>query len=101
MGYLMIIVVAALFGITRLWLLQRRERAHLDSVEGFRSSLEKLSEQSSIYYRPLRRTRASRPATERGGRRPVPLDAERRDAARRRLEQRRRRRARGGWLVSS
>jgi hypothetical protein len=38
--YLVIIVLVALLGITRLWLQQRRELSQLDTIEGFSSALE-------------------------------------------------------------
>jgi hypothetical protein len=82
----MVIVAAA--GITRLWLQQRREHARLNTVDGFRESLERISASEG-------------PAHRRGDRRPAriegsyasprpPLDPERRAAAKRRIEERRR-----------
>ncbi|MFN2390200.1 MAG: hypothetical protein ABR575_11430 [Actinomycetota bacterium] len=94
MGYLMIIVVVGMAGIARLWLLQRRQRGHLETVEGFRSSLEVLSEQSSFYYHRPRRAAGPRSLAGSAGRRPAPLDPARRAAAKRRLEARRRARSR-------
>jgi hypothetical protein len=114
--YLVIMFVVAAAGITRLWLQQRKERSHLDTVDGFRESLE------SISTKPERR-RVSRPVrVERrssSGQRtlayadgPVrhaapsirstvpkykPLDPERRAAAKRRLEQRRKARSRASF----
>jgi len=41
--YLVIMFAVAAAGITRLWLQQRKERAHLETVDGFRESLESIS----------------------------------------------------------
>ena len=110
MVYLVIMFAVAAAGITRLWLQQRKERAHLETVDGFRESLESISSE------PIRRPRA--PRAERGSGRvrsdasaptPIrhtppprrsaiprykPLDPERRAAAKRRLDARRKARAR-------
>ena len=92
MLYLAIFLVVAMSGIGALWVYQRRQRAHLNSVDGFRSSLERVSQG------PALRPRVSRvaPQTPRktDGRPSLqPLDPVRREAARRRLEQRRAARA--------
>jgi hypothetical protein len=87
--YLAIFVLSACAGIGALWLYQRRQRMHLDSVDGFRSSLERISTGKIVV--PRNRGAASeRPG---GPRRPEPLDPARREAARRRLERRRATRA--------
>lgn len=97
MIYLVIMVLVAGTGITRLWLLQRRQRAHLETVDGFRTSLERISEQTRARpaggrRMPTRPTSAAgrpRPATRGGS-----IDPARRAAAKRRIEARRRARAR-------
>jgi hypothetical protein len=43
--YLVIIVLIAAAGLGRLWWIQRRHTTSLSSVEGFRSSLERLADQ--------------------------------------------------------
>ena len=43
MIYLVILVLAASVSIGRLWMMQRRQRSHLQTVDGFRSSLQRLS----------------------------------------------------------
>ena len=92
MLYLAIFLVVAIAGIGALWVYQRRQRAHLNSVDGFRSSLARVSQG------PALRPRISRAASEisrttDGRERLQPLDPVRREAARRRLEQRRAARA--------
>jgi hypothetical protein len=46
--YLVIIVAIAAAGIGRLWWVQRRHTTSLSSVEGFRSSLERLAGQQPV-----------------------------------------------------
>lgn len=91
MIYLIIMVLVAALGIGTLYWQQRSQRAHLDSVEGFRQSLQKIAPQTGPP--PRRRARTARP-TPQGHRstpgRPSPLDARQRAEARRRLEARRR-----------
>jgi hypothetical protein len=90
--YLIIMVLVAGIGIGTLYWQQRSQRAHLDSVEGFRASLQKIAPEAAPG--PFRRAQvASRPrpgARRRTPGRPVPLDERQRAAARRRLEARRR-----------
>jgi len=88
--YIMILLVVAGAGIGSLWAQQRRQRAHLETSESFRSSLEKIAPHSAPG--PFRRAAhvGRRPASRRHVGRPVPLDPERREAARRRVEARRR-----------
>jgi hypothetical protein len=118
--YLVIMFVVAALGITRLWIQQRRERAHLETVDGFRESLESIQPVFGPAPRAQRRSRSQRPrpaaatpapATPaptapappvRHAARPMrssiprykPLDPDRRAAAKRRLEARRKARAR-------
>ncbi len=106
MIYLVILVLAASLSIGRLWMLQRRQRSHLQTVDGFRSSLQRLSEPANPTPAPARtpvrrRTEARvaaprrnasprRKATPRSAhRRPEKLDPARRAAAKRRIEARR------------
>ncbi|MFN2526263.1 MAG: hypothetical protein ABR505_08365 [Actinomycetota bacterium] len=93
MAYLVIIFLAAVAGIAVLWSQQRRDRAHLETVDGFKSSLELLSIQTNVQPERTRGVAARRISTA-PGRRPPPLDPERRAAAKRRLEARRRSRSR-------
>ena len=87
MTYLIIFLVAASAGIGSLWFYQRRQRKVLDSVDGFRSSLQRISNHEIVI--PAQRVeRSFRPSTG-GSRRPEPLDPARREAAMRRLERRR------------
>ena len=90
MIYILIMLLVAGAAIGSLWAQQRRQRAHLETSESFRMSLEKIAPHSTPG--PFRRaTRAGRaPASRRQVGRPVPLDPERREAARRRVEARRR-----------
>jgi hypothetical protein len=106
--YLVIVFVVAAAGIARLWIQQRRERAHLETVDGFRESLESIQPTYSFSPRSERKSRARRPEQAEAPRpvrraaRPIrsavprykPLEPERRAAAKRRLEQRRRARTR-------
>jgi hypothetical protein len=89
--YLAIFLAAACTGIAALWLHQRRQRMHLRSVDGFRSSLERISthEIANVGLRTVRKTVSSPGAT----RRPEPLDPARRAAAKRSIERRRAARA--------
>ena len=89
MIYLAILLAVAGVGIGSLWVQQRRQRAHLETVEGFRQSLEKISPYAVPG--PFRRAAESgrRPMSRRAPGRPVPLDPARREAARRRVEARR------------
>jgi hypothetical protein len=92
--YLIIIVLVAAVGIGRLWWIQRRLATSLQTVDGFRASLERLSGQEAAppagagsreaapLSTPPDKT-SSDPYLE-------PLDPERRAAAKRRLEARRR-----------
>jgi hypothetical protein len=95
--YLFIMVLVAGTGIARLWMMQRRQRAHLETVDGFRMSLERISEQTRPRPHPGRRM-PTRPSGAHGRPRPVTrsssMDPARRAAAKRRIEARRRARAR-------
>lgn len=104
MIYLVIMFLVAGTALASLWVQQRRTRAHLETVDGFRSSLEALSAAPVVTPR-RRRPRAARAARSprramttspaRGG---APLhrsarsslDPQRRAAARKRIEARRR-----------
>ena len=92
MIYLAIFLFAACAGIGSLWMNQRRARRHLNTVDGFRSSLERISNREIVIpdSKPERVSITTRPS---GSRRPEPLDPARREAARRRLERRRAARA--------
>lgn len=96
MIYLVVMFLVAGTGLAALWLQQRRERAHLGSVDGFKDSLERLSAAPAV--RPRRRpapARAAAPAARRSpGRTPhasrrSAMDPARRAAARKRIEARR------------
>ncbi|MBW3594687.1 MAG: hypothetical protein KY391_03835 [Actinobacteria bacterium] len=90
MIYIVIMLLVAGAGIGSLWAQQRRQRAHLETSESFRSSLEKIAPHANPG--PFRRAANAgrRPAGRRQVGRPVPLDPERREAARARVEARRR-----------
>ncbi|MEA2508650.1 MAG: hypothetical protein QOG21_732 [Actinomycetota bacterium] len=61
MVYLVIIVVVAAAGLGRLWWIQRRHATSLSSVDGFRSSLERLAGQQALGSEPAHdRSTASR-----------------------------------------
>ena len=95
MTYLVIMVVVAAAGIATLWVQQHRQRAHLTSVDDFRSSLERISAQTDPRVRGERvRGPRSRPSTRPVPGRVTPLDPARREAAKRRLDARRAARAR-------
>ena len=85
MIYLAIMFVVAAVGMTVLWVQQRRERSHLETVERFQSSLAKISPEAGP------RTSSTRKAARRESPGEASrLDPARREAARRRLEARRR-----------
>ena len=98
MTYLAIMFLLAGAGILRLWLMQRRERSHIDSVDGFKAGLEAISAPTSHVVsrpagtprqrseRPVQATRPTRTASPST----LTLDPARREAAKRRLEARRR-----------
>lgn len=89
MVYLAIFVVVAAFGIGSLWVHQKRQRRHLNSVDGFRSSLQRISTHDvTVPKSRPERTGWTSPLPS-GRRRPEPLDPARREAARMRLERRR------------
>lgn len=106
--YLVIVLVVAAAGITRLYLMHRRERSQLDTIDGFRDSLDKIGWHTTpkrVAARPDIRSRAvaraamaertvtrSHRASARpqGSGRNNRLDPARREAAKRRLEARRR-----------
>lgn len=88
MVYLVILVLAASVAIGRLWLMQRRQRSHLQTVEGFRSGLERLAEPSTPVPGPRRTTGRVAAPTSNG--RTLELDPARRAAAKKRIEARRR-----------
>lgn len=113
MTYLVIMFLLAGAGIFRLWLMQRRERSHLDSVDGFKAGLEAISAdawvpaektattrrtftETAVSGRPRGRSsgvaRAGAPvgSARDGAPRTTTLDPARREAAKRRLEARRR-----------
>lgn len=101
MIYLVILVLAASVSIGRLWMVQRRQRAHLQTVDGFRSSLQRLSEPASLAPVRVRATDGPRVAVRSDSaprrlatprmahRRPEKFDPARRAAAKRRIEARR------------
>ena len=108
----MIVLLVAVAGITRLYLLHRRERSQLSTIDGFRDSLDRIGWHTTprrAAARPDVRARAvarsaNRPSgaeatitrnhrTSRSpqtGRSSNRLDPARREAAKRRLEARRR-----------
>jgi len=97
--YLVILVLAASVSIGRLWMLQRRQKSHLQTVDGFRAGWEALSEPANPAPAPERRPARRAPqrtdvsrrkATPRAAhRRPEKLDPARRAAAKRRIAARR------------
>lgn len=95
--YLVIFLGAAIAGIGSLWLYQRRQRKVLNSVDGFRTSLQRIStHQIAIPNGRAERSRAEHRSVSTapgGSRRPEPLDPARREAAMRRVERRRAARA--------
>ena len=109
MPYLLIMLLVAVAGVTRLYLMHRRERSQLDSIDGFRYSLDRIGWHASpkrVAARPDIRARAAARSTatertvtrshrttarpQRGATRSNRLDPARREAAKRRLEARRR-----------
>jgi hypothetical protein len=83
--YLAIMFVVAAVGMTVLWVQQRRERSHLETVERFQSSMAKISPETGP--RPAGTRKAVRRESPGEANR---LDPARREAARRRLDARRR-----------
>ena len=71
--YLVIMVLVAVLGITRLWLQQRREQSQLDTIEGFSSALDAIKPEMPVA-RPrrvrTRRSQESRSAPRARDRRP-------------------------------
>ena len=108
MLYLLIVLFVAAAGITRLYLMHRRERSQLNSIDGFRNSLDRIGWHATpkrVAARPDIRARATSRAaasertvtrSHRAAARPQRsgrsnrLDPARREAAKRRLEARRR-----------
>jgi hypothetical protein len=92
--YLVIIVLIAGAGIGRLWRIQRRHATSLQTVDGFRSSLERLSAQQGFSPDGPASSASVRSTAPRGEAVAdpylEPLDPARRAAAKRRLEARRR-----------
>jgi hypothetical protein len=108
--YLLIVLFVAAAGITRLYLMHRRERSQLNSIDGFRDSLDRIGWHATpkrVAARPDIRARAVARAgatertvtrSHRAAGRPQRtargtsnrLDPARREAAKRRLEARRR-----------
>jgi len=99
MVYLVILVLAASVSIGRLWMLQHRQKSHLQTVDGFRAGWQALSEPANpapvVERRPTRRAPqrievSRRKATPRAAhRRPERIDPARRAAAKRRIAARR------------
>lgn len=96
-----IVVAFAAAGILKLWIQQRRERGNVSSIDGFRTSLERLStpEPADGMWSPdpmaeERRVDIPRMGARTGPARPEsqssPLTPERRAAAKRRIADRRR-----------
>ena len=96
-----IVVAFAAAGILKLWIQQRREKGNVSSIDGFRTSLEKLStpEPADGIWSPDpiaegRRVDIPRMGARTGPARPEsqssPLTPERRAAAKRRIADRRR-----------
>lgn len=86
MMYLAIFVAVSLVGIGSIWWTQRRQIRKVNSVEGFRTSLERISTGSIV---STKTSPSVAPRSPSGARRPTPLDPARREAAKRRLERRR------------
>ena len=110
MPYLVIMLLVAVAGVTRLYLMHRRERSQLDTIDGFRESLDRIGWHASpkrVTARPdiraravarstatertvSRSHRATTRSSNRSSGRATRLDPARRAAAKRRLEARRR-----------
>lgn len=84
MVYLAVMFVVAAVGMSVLWVQQRRERSHLETVERFQSSMAKISPEAAP--RPVKIRKTVRAESTGKGH----LDPARREAARRRVEARRR-----------
>lgn len=90
MAYLILLLLLGAAGITRLMIAQRRRQSELQTVEGFRTSLEAISQPARVETSPAmnrfdqRRARATGTSAVAHD-----LDPERRAAARRRIEERR------------
>jgi hypothetical protein len=99
--YLLIMLAVAAVGIGSLLIHQRRQRAHLQTVEGFQQSLKAISPEAAPG--PFRAARVSRrPAkSKKIPGRPVALDPDRREAARGRVEARRRAQSRSRLAQAS
>lgn len=113
MVYLVIMFLVAAAGLASLWVQQRRQRAHLETADGFRSSLERLSaapvrttrtralsaapRKARPTTRPVQSGRG-RPRVLQSGRGRPAMDPARRAAAKKRIEARRRAAARARAL---
>jgi hypothetical protein len=92
--YLVIMFAVGAVGIGSLFVQQRRERAHMGSVEGFSNALSKIAPEAAPG--PFRKARPQRrPDPNRVPGRRVPMTAAQRQAAQRRVEARRRARDAG------
>lgn len=97
MSYLIFFLLTAFLGIGWLWFHQKRQRATMDTVDGFRASLERLSEHSvaipdredQVNILDRQDEEHAPSGSQSSSRRPEPLDPVRREAARRRLQARR------------
>ncbi len=90
--YLVLMVVVAMIGIGRLWLIQKRQQARMGSMDRFKQSLERISGHPGSRARPT--LIASAPQDETAP--PTALDPVRREAARARIQARRRATRRAG-----
>lgn len=90
MAYLILLLLLGAGGITRLMIAQRRRQSELQTVEGFRVSLEAISQPAHVERSPVMNRFDQRRARATGTTAVAhELDPERRAAARRRIEERR------------
>jgi hypothetical protein len=88
-AYLILLLLLGAGGITRLMLAQRRRQSELQTVEGFRTSLEAISGPATMEASPTVNRFDQRRARATGERPSSALDPERRAAAKARIEERR------------
>ncbi len=93
MTYLILLLLLGAAGMTRLMIAHRKKQNELQSVEGFRTGLEAISQGTPLRTPTSAPVGPRRSRTVSGRRDTKGLDAERRAAARQRIQERRSMRA--------
>jgi hypothetical protein len=98
-AYLVIMVLVAVLGITRLWLQQRREQSQMETIEGFSSALDAIKPEMPVA-RP-RRSRIRRSEAPKGKKKTRSATPTRRALARRRRRAPKPLRSLVSWFVAA